>query len=217
MITKFPSEIGWTENQKYTLLYKWGIRYRLKRIGYHSRGKVLDIGWYQSPNPFLKNVVGLDAVATENLPYNYRSSLKIDLNNPYPYPFIDDCFDTVTAGEIIEHVTNLDSFLKEISRVLKPGGKLIISTPNPASPVATLVHFFKWFFKRVDFNYILNGGHVQSFLFTEMINLLNLYHFKPIKMEGTYIQIPFTNIQIPLNIQPITYCTIYVAVNQKKV
>lgn len=48
-------------------------------------------------------------------------------------PFDDASFECVVAGEIIEHVPDPDSFLREIRRVLVPGGTLIISTPNMVS------------------------------------------------------------------------------------
>lgn len=42
----------------------------------------------------------------------------------------DNSFDTVVSFQVIEHIKDDESFLKEIYRVLKPGGKAIISTPN---------------------------------------------------------------------------------------
>lgn len=44
------------------------------------------------------------------------------------YP--DNTFDMVVSFETIEHIAAYDLFLKEISRVLKPGGVLVLSTPN---------------------------------------------------------------------------------------
>ncbi|MDQ3986525.1 MAG: methyltransferase domain-containing protein [Actinomycetota bacterium] len=46
-------------------------------------------------------------------------------------PFRKDTFDTVVAGEIIEHVGRPQDLVAEGGRVLKPGGRLIITTPNP--------------------------------------------------------------------------------------
>ncbi|MGK7397051.1 MAG: class I SAM-dependent methyltransferase [Candidatus Cyclobacteriaceae bacterium M3_2C_046] len=44
--------------------------------------------------------------------------------------FDEDSFDTVIAFQVIEHIKDDHLFLKEIYRVLKKGGKAIISTPN---------------------------------------------------------------------------------------
>ena len=48
-------------------------------------------------------------------------------------PLENSSFDCVIAGEIIEHVPNPDDFLREIRRVLRPGGTLVLSTPNMVS------------------------------------------------------------------------------------
>jgi 2-polyprenyl-3-methyl-5-hydroxy-6-metoxy-1,4-benzoquinol methylase len=45
-------------------------------------------------------------------------------------PFEDNTFDVVYAAELIEHLYNPDFFLEECHRVLRPEGKIIVSTPN---------------------------------------------------------------------------------------
>ncbi|MBK7875263.1 MAG: class I SAM-dependent methyltransferase [Planctomycetes bacterium] len=47
-----------------------------------------------------------------------------------PLPFQDASFDVVVTMEGIEHFENQTGFLRECARVLKPGGKLILTTPN---------------------------------------------------------------------------------------
>ncbi|MEC7881688.1 MAG: class I SAM-dependent methyltransferase [Verrucomicrobiota bacterium] len=44
---------------------------------------------------------------------------------------LDRKFDTIIAGEIIEHLDNPGQFLCNMFRHLKPGGRLVVSTPNP--------------------------------------------------------------------------------------
>ncbi|MFT5287217.1 MAG: 2-polyprenyl-3-methyl-5-hydroxy-6-metoxy-1,4-benzoquinol methylase [Planctomycetota bacterium] len=44
---------------------------------------------------------------------------------------LDECFDTIVAGEIIEHVDNVGLFLANLRAHLKPSGVLMVSTPNP--------------------------------------------------------------------------------------
>lgn len=41
-----------------------------------------------------------------------------------------DAFDTIVSFQVIEHVKKDKTFLEEIYRVLKPGGKAILTTPN---------------------------------------------------------------------------------------
>ncbi|MGE0787170.1 MAG: methyltransferase domain-containing protein [Sandaracinaceae bacterium] len=46
--------------------------------------------------------------------------------------FADGAFATVVAGEIVEHLVDAQSFLREAARVLAPGGRLVVTTPNLA-------------------------------------------------------------------------------------
>jgi len=46
-------------------------------------------------------------------------------------PFVPDTFDTVLCSEVIEHIVDDQQAVKELARVLKPGGRLIISVPVP--------------------------------------------------------------------------------------
>lgn len=56
---------------------------------------------------------------------------KVDLNREFP---IDSCtMDLVIASQVIEHMINVDNFVKEIYRILKPGACTIIATENLAS------------------------------------------------------------------------------------
>ncbi len=54
--------------------------------------------------------------------------VKANLDGALPWP--DQTFDLVISTEGIEHLENHYSFLREVNRVLKPGGTLILTTPN---------------------------------------------------------------------------------------
>ncbi|WP_430450536.1 methyltransferase domain-containing protein [Rhodophyticola sp.] len=45
-------------------------------------------------------------------------------------PFADGSFDVVTSNQVFEHVPDLDTALREIARVLKPGGRLYFTFPH---------------------------------------------------------------------------------------
>jgi SAM-dependent methyltransferase len=44
-------------------------------------------------------------------------------------PFADQSFDVVAAFDVIEHVPSEDAILSELARVLRPGGRLLVSVP----------------------------------------------------------------------------------------
>ena len=47
-----------------------------------------------------------------------------------PLPLEDGSVDTVWAGEVIEHVTDVAPWLSEVRRVLRPHGTLLLTTPH---------------------------------------------------------------------------------------
>jgi SAM-dependent methyltransferase len=53
----------------------------------------------------------------------------VELEPDAPLPFDDASFDLVLCAETIEHVRDVQLFLSEIRRVLRPGGTLALSTP----------------------------------------------------------------------------------------
>ena len=57
-------------------------------------------------------------------------------------PFPEAAFDWVTSSEVLEHVHRPDRALREMHRVLKPGGTLLVTTPNRAAVLLWRAVFF---------------------------------------------------------------------------
>ncbi len=57
-----------------------------------------------------------------------RAQLRL-VEDGMPLPIADASFDAVWAGEVIEHVADTSGWLSELRRVLRPGGRLLLSTP----------------------------------------------------------------------------------------
>ena len=49
-----------------------------------------------------------------------------------PLPFEDATFDRVVSGLVLEHLADLDAFFAEARRVLRPGGRAVVSAMHPA-------------------------------------------------------------------------------------
>lgn len=50
--------------------------------------------------------------------------------NVIPYPFPDNSFDLVEASHVLEHLDKPFAIMKELHRILKPGGRLEIKVPH---------------------------------------------------------------------------------------
>lgn len=89
--------------------------------------KALDLGCREQYWTEKLKARGYEVVSVDLEPQN-PSVLRVDANDPLP--FADESFDLVWCTEVIEHVVKPEFTLAEINRVLKPGGKLLLSTPN---------------------------------------------------------------------------------------
>ena len=82
--------------------------------------------------PRAKHVTGVDVdpVAAKEAMAECDDKAAVLLGNGLGLPFADDSFDTITSFETLEHLHERSRFLAELHRVLRPGGTLILSTPN---------------------------------------------------------------------------------------
>ena len=74
----------------------------------------------------------------ENLGYKmYRCDIDVE-----PLPFDDESFDVVVGSHVLEHLVNRSFSLREMYRVLKSGGILIIGVPIKPILVSNLVNIY---------------------------------------------------------------------------
>lgn len=74
--------------------------------------------------------VDVDPVAAREALKECDGVASVVLGDGTQLPFADEHFDAITSFETLEHLHARGDFLRELDRVLKPGGILILSTPN---------------------------------------------------------------------------------------
>lgn len=100
---------------------------------------VLDCGAGEGYGPALlagnaSLVVGLDysleAVSYARGKYSDAEGPQFLQSDASTLPFVDNSFDVLCCFQVLEHLENGPEFLFDAKRVLKPGGELILTTPN---------------------------------------------------------------------------------------
>lgn len=96
--------------------------------------------------------------------------------------FKSNTFDYIFAGEIIEHLQDTDFFMREVKRVLKPDGTLILTTPNFLSLGRRIHYLFgKGIYMEASFHLPKNAaGHIRYFTFETLRELISYHSFDPI-------------------------------------
>jgi len=105
------------------------LRLEIARFAPKMRGRLLDVGCGTKPYRTLFSAAdkydGLEIDTPDNR-IAKRADYFYDGNT---FPFDDASYDGVICNQVLEHVFNPDRFLQEISRVLKPGGDLLLTVP----------------------------------------------------------------------------------------
>lgn len=114
--------------------------------------------------------LGLDQLRWARAEIDRGLSLLLAQANAATLPFRDATFDRAVSVEMMEHVFRPDRprVLAEIARVLKPGGRLALSTPNPDSPIEAV--------KRLAVRWPWLRGALPSSCFPEAHDSREAYH-----------------------------------------
>jgi len=92
-------------------------------VFFHKKGKISNVICADVSQEFL-NICG------NKLENNKIDNYKLLKFTDLPLPLKDNTFDSVLCFETVEHFSNPGKFIKEIARVCKRSGQIIITTPN---------------------------------------------------------------------------------------
>lgn len=174
-----------------------------------GKARILEVGtydgsWIIERVKKIKNpeIYGID-VDEQSLKLSSAKGIKvIKANADDPLPFKSGFFDVVSANQIIEHLTNVDGFVKEVHRVLKPKGYLVLSTENLSSWHNIFALLLGWQAFSQHISRKLNignplrihperknlrstsGMHIKIFTPRGLTDLVKLYGFKIEKFYG---------------------------------
>lgn len=159
-----------------------------KNANFNPQVKILDLGAGRGAftqklyNTGYQNLVACD-LFPEVYEFDKVDCKKADITKSLP--FADDSFDVVIAIEVTEHILDHEKFFAEISRILRPDGHLLISTPN----ILSLKSRFRF----------LYSGFYYSFNPLEMDNYDGLQHVASLTLNQ------YNYIAIKNNFHPAVY------------
>jgi glycosyltransferase involved in cell wall biosynthesis len=114
-------------------------------------GRILDAGCGSSLIiQSLNNAVGMD-FNLGKLRFLRRYGMPLVRGSAFALPFADNSFDCVISQEVIEHLPYDEGIFQEMSRVLKPGGIVLLGTPDYAT----------WVWRTIEpiYGFLMPGGY----------------------------------------------------------
>lgn len=148
-----------------------------------KNAEVLDAGAGHGALSYQLNRAGYKVIALDfnNSLFECEDIPFVEADLSRHLPFENNSFDVVIAVEVWEHINGHPNFLSEVYRILKPKGKLFITTPNILSLKSRMRFLFTGFFysfKPLDLNKTDGLQHVSSFTYDQIIWLAGQYHFQ---------------------------------------
>lgn len=201
-ISGIKSSPQYTTDEGYILWMAKTTPWRGRRVAqimksyFETDAKILDVGTSQGLTigytaQVFANIQGadIDELAIKTARARLRKlglKTKITLYDGKKLPFAKNSFDGVVSTEVFEHVDDPQNFVKELRRVLKQKGRLIISAPNKLYPIECEFHlpFLSYLPKNFADLYVRLSGKGKSY---DHINHPTYKRFK--NTVGKYFEI----------------------------
>jgi 2-polyprenyl-3-methyl-5-hydroxy-6-metoxy-1,4-benzoquinol methylase len=111
----------------------------------------------------------------------HHPELDLRLVGETGWPFADADFDAVWAGEVIEHVADTAAWLSELRRTLRPGGRLLLSTPAHGLALRLRLALSEGAFAD---HFDPLGDHLHFYTRRMLAGLLAEFGFERVRVDG---------------------------------
>jgi ubiquinone/menaquinone biosynthesis C-methylase UbiE len=119
--------------------------------------------------------------------------LQHDVAQPFPFP--DNAFQVIWCSEVLEHLFDPAFALREMHRVMKPGGRLLVTVPYHGRFKNVLIALFKW-----DEHFVPSNPHIRFYTKHTLGQLAANAAFGSIAMTTCGMGLPLRDLLVPTNI-----------------
>jgi 2-polyprenyl-3-methyl-5-hydroxy-6-metoxy-1,4-benzoquinol methylase len=141
-----------------------------------------------------RRYVGLDIVRYEDFPEE-AEFLRLDLDSGR-IPLLEQSADAVAAIEVIEHLENPRDFVRKLVGLVKPGGWVVVTTPNQRSLLSLMTLIVKQRF--LAFQDVQYPTHLTALLEVDLQRIASECGLKQIKIEHSLdSRVPLTSRHYP--------------------
>ena len=114
------------------------------------------------------------------------------------FPFEDNTFQVIYAGDIIEHLYDTFKFLKEIHRCLVPGGIVVLTTPNLASLEDRIGFLFGKSPRQINPTHEFLSLHIRPFTYSKLKEIMKSVGFSEFNLTTNLIRLKMGFFKIDL-------------------
>ena len=194
----------WTENDKTGHLHHFPLKWPKieSYIPIQKRIVILDFGCGNglilkeigNMNPEAE-LIGIDV--SENALHSAARVLPrarfLKIEDGSLLPLESNSIDFIFCSEVIEHILDTENAFSEISRVLKPGGRILITTPHHGIIKNIIITLFAF-----DKHFNPAGPHIRFFSKKSVSRLLKKFGMKAVKWDafGRFFTVPHSLIAV---------------------
>lgn len=121
----------------------------------------------------------------ESISFDEIEIVKLDVSEKFD--FGNETFDAIIAGDIIEHLYDIELFFTECNRILKKGGYLIITTPNLAALQDRINFLFGISPKQIQPCHIYYKLHIRPFTLKLLCETYESFGFNILSKKSNYV------------------------------
>ena len=187
-------------NQGYAPNFRRWMKQQL--AGLPANAPILEVGcgdasFTQDLAQYSTEVTAIDISAAQ-IEENARRLPKIKFRQhdvAETFPFADNSFDAIWCSEVLEHLFDPRFALREMHRIIRPGGRLCVTVPYHGMFKNLLITLFKW-----DEHFVPSNPHIRFYTINTLSKMAADAGFTSLRADTCGMGVPVRDLFVPTNI-----------------